>query len=155
MGTTLIMELNPKQNAELLLSKTALLQNPDFFGWPWSGMTTPKKTGNQAYPYRDPVPKTLIRAHDEHDKVVYQETVVTHMVLYERKSELRITIGKAALDHIPRGSIAVMKSANAGLIGEEGEEFEWDVFPPGSPKYDMYLNVCDQTIPGGRRMGWL
>lgn len=52
----LVIQIVPHHNGEVFLSKIAVDQNPDFFGYPFTGRTTPKKPGNPSYPQRDPEP---------------------------------------------------------------------------------------------------
>ena len=56
-----VIQIKPHHNGEIFLSITAVLQNPDFFGWPFTGKTIPKKTGNPSYPQRDPDPVVNVR----------------------------------------------------------------------------------------------
>ena len=42
----LVIQIVPHRNCEVFLSKIAVNQNPDFFGFPFTGRTTPKKAGN-------------------------------------------------------------------------------------------------------------
>lgn len=157
MGSILVIQVNPHQNSEVFLSKRALDQNPDFFGWPWAGTSTPKSGSNTGYPQRIPIPTTLIRAHDQNDVVVFEKSLQTLMVFYTKKAEVRVTIGQEALPHVPTYSVVVIRNTDAGLAGPE--DFEWDVYPPGSPNHAKFLTACDQTLPGGggtpRKMGWL
>ena len=50
------IQIKPHHNGEIFLSKTAALQDPGFFGWPFSGNTIPKKVGNPTYPQLKPDP---------------------------------------------------------------------------------------------------
>lgn len=52
----LAIQIKPHHNGEIFLSVTAALQNPKFFGWPFTGSTVPKKAGNPAYPQLSPDP---------------------------------------------------------------------------------------------------
>jgi len=52
----LVIQIVPHHNGEVFLSKIAVDQNPDFFGFPFTGQTTPKKPNNPSYPQRQPDP---------------------------------------------------------------------------------------------------
>ena len=59
-----VIQIKPQRNGEIRLSRAAIRQNRDFFGWPFTGRTTPKKPGNPSYPQRVPDPKVNIEVFD-------------------------------------------------------------------------------------------
>ncbi|GEM_PF-3556074 len=157
-GNTLLIEVVPHHNAEVFLSKRALDQNPGFFGWPWAGRTNPKDTKNPGYPKRDPNPRIKVRAFDKFDNLVYEDIIAPLVVLYERKSEVRVTVGKAVMQYIPAYALLVLRNVEAGL--EERLDYDMDVYLDGSPTHSKLTAICNQTLPSGgttrpRRMGWL
>ena len=153
----LAIQIIPHHNGEIFLSKTALDQSPSFFGFPFTGMTTPKYASNPSYPMREPDPSVVLTIYDDQASVIHQEEIPNlNMVLYERKSDIRITINPTLARSIPEYSILVMK------LTDPASEFDYelDVYYPGSPMYNAYYARCDQSMPKGgkkvpRKMGWL
>jgi HKD family nuclease len=151
-----VIQVAPHHNGEVFLSKLAVNQNPDFFGFPFTGATTPKKASNASYPQRLPDPVVNIAVYDSSGSLVYQvEGYNLNTVYYEPKSEIRITISPEILTHVPEYSILIISIANSGSY-----DYDLTFYAPGSDKYNEYLAVCDQTLPSGgkipsRRMGWL
>jgi hypothetical protein len=66
----LVIQIVPHGNGEVFLSKRAADQNPDFFGFPFTGRTTPKKPTNPAYPQREPDPVVNLMVYDSTGAVV-------------------------------------------------------------------------------------
>lgn len=151
-----VIQIAPHHNGEVFLSKTAINQNPDFFGFPFTGMTTPKIATNPSYPQRIPDPVVNITVYYGTGALAYQVAGYNlNTVFYEPKSEIRITISPEILTHVPEYSILVMTNSD-----EETYDYDMTIFAPGSDQYNEYLAVCDQQLPSGgkkkaRRMGWL
>ena len=154
----LVIQITPHHNGEIFLSKTAIDQNPDFFGWPFTGRTVPKRASNPSYPQRTPDPIVDLRVYDNSgNEILYHSAFNLNTVYYARKSEIRITVKPEVVRAVPQGppySIMVMRQASPPL------DYEIDIYLPGSPQYNAYLNVCNQQMPGGgkstpRRFGWL
>lgn len=157
LPAALVIQIVPHHNGEVFLSKLAVNQSPLFFGFPFTGLTIPKKSGNPPYPQRTPDPVTNWRVYDKHDRLIESlESYPLNTVFYERKGEIRITIPPEVAREIPPRSILLMTrpSQNAGL------DYECEVFPPNSPQYRALRAACAETMPGGgsvtpRRFGWL
>jgi hypothetical protein len=153
----LAIQIIPHHNGEIFLSKTAMNQSPNFFGFPFTGKTTPKIATNKSYPMREPDPSVLLTIYDATGVLSHQEEIPNlNTVFYEAKAEIRITINPTLAGTIPEYSILVMKLTNTVSV----YDYKMEVYLPGSPIYDTYLNRCDQTMPSGgkpvsRRMGWL
>jgi hypothetical protein len=151
-----VIQIAPHHNGEVFLSKMAINQNPDFFGFPFTGMTTPRIATNPSYPQRVPDPVVNITAYDGTGALAYQVAGYNlNTVFYAPKAEIRITISPEILAHVPEYSILVMTNSD-----EESYDYDMTIFAPGSDRYSEYLAVCDQTLPSGgrlpaRRMGWL
>lgn len=153
----LVIQIVPHHNGEVFLSKIAVDQNPDFFGFPFTGKTTPKKAGNPSYPQRDPDPIVDLKIYgDGAAPVVHLPRLALNTVYYETKSEIRITVPPEVVRATPALSILVMRQA------PDDSDFDYDmeVFPPANPQFQDYLAVCNQMMPSGgranpRRMGWL
>jgi HKD family nuclease len=153
----LIIQIVPHDNGEVFLSKRAADQNPDFFGFPFSGRTTPKKPTNPAYPQREPDPIVNLIVYDSAGAVIVRlPRLALNTVYYESKSEIRITVPPEVVRAVPHYSILVMRQSPQG----SNYDYDMEIFPPNNPQFDSYLLVCNQTLPSGgkaqpRRMGWL
>ena len=153
----LVIQIVPHHNGEVFLSKIAVDQNSDFFGYPFTGRTTPKKPSNPSYPQRDPDPIVDLKIYgDGATPVVHLPRLALNTVYYETKSEIRITVPPEVVRNTPALSILVMRQAP----DDSDFDYEMEVFPPTNPQFTDYLAVCNQTMPSGgsanpRRMGWL
>lgn len=154
-GETLVIQIVPHHNGEVFLSKRAVDQNPAFFGFPFTGRTTPKRAGNPSYPQRVPDPVVNITVYDRAGNPRLTRTGFNlNTVFYEAKSEIRVTFSPELRRATTDYSIMVMRQT------EEAHDYDIEIFNPGSDRYRDYLAVCNQTLPGGgkaqpRRMGWL
>lgn len=152
----LVIQIVPHHNGEVFLSKRAIDQNPEFFGFPFSGQTVPKKITNPSYPQRDPDPRVNIRIVDQQEHI--QEVLNNYplnTVYYDKKSEIRITMPPNIIRITPPYSIMVMAFSQ-----EEGIDYDILILVPGSQQYQNYLISCNQEMPSGgnatpRRFGWL
>jgi hypothetical protein len=151
----LVIQIVPHHNGEVFLSKQAVNQQPSFFGYPFTGKTVPKRAGNPSYPQRVPDPVVNITVYDRQgNNVLTKLNFNLNTVLYELKSEIRITFSPDLLRVIDNYSVMVMRQT------AEAHDYDIEIHNPGSQRYDEYLNVCNQTLPSGgaaqsRRMGWL
>ena len=153
----LVIQIVPHDNGEVFLSKIAVDQNPDFFGFPFTGKTVSKKPQNPSYPQREPDPIVDLKVYGKTlTPVVQFPHYALNTVFYETKSEIRITVPPDVVKNTPAYSILVMRQ------GAEGSEcdYEMEIFPPNNPQFNNYLAVCNQTMPSGgkpnpRKMGWL
>lgn len=155
LGQELVLQIVPHDNGEVFLSKLAINQNPGFFGFPFGGRTTPKKSSNASYPQRVPDPVVDISVFDSRGMPVMQKLGYgLNTVFYEPKSEIRITISPDVLDKVQPFSILHMRLSNSQ------SDYAMDIYNPGSPRYSSLLATCNQTLPSGgaaqaRKMGWL
>jgi len=153
----LVIQIVPHPNGEVFLSKIAVDQNPDFFGYPFTGRTKPKNPSNPSYPQRDPDPIVDLKIYGDDDTpVVHLSRLALNTVYYERNSEIRITVPPEIVRNTPAMSILLMRQAP----DDSDFDYEMEVFPPTNPQFQGYLAVCNQTMPSGgranpRRMGWL
>jgi len=153
----LAIQIIPHHNGEIFLSKIALNQSNAFFGYPFTGLTTPKIASNPSYPMRDPDPSVTLTLYDNTGASIHHEDIPNlNMVYYARKSDIRITINPTLAGRIPEYSILVMTLTPS----TSPLDYELHVYFPDSPIYNSYLEQCDQTLPSGgkpvaRRMGWL
>jgi hypothetical protein len=150
---SLAIQVRAHPNGEIFLSVTAALQNPSFFNWPFTGKTTPKKTGNPSYPQIIPDPVV--------DIVVYGAAQAPQMTLsgyslntvyYKKKSEIRVT-ASPLVGVLTDNSIMIIRRSEA-----VDRDYDIVIHLPESPNYKPWLDACDQTMPGGgkqpRRFGW-
>lgn len=156
-----VIQLAPHDNGEIFLSKQGINQNPAFFGYPFTGLTVPKKSSNPAYPQRIPDPIVNIRVFDATGALVHTEnSYPLNMVYYASKSEIRITITPSILSglHYVKGDfdypLLVMKVSSVPNC-----DYDLDFYKSGSADYNNFLTLCNQTLPSGgksvaRRMGW-
>jgi hypothetical protein len=155
----LVLQIVPHHNGEVFLSKKAVNQNPTFFGYPFTGKTVSKKSSNSSYPQRIPDPLVNITVYNSGGQPVpylSREFFQLNMVYYEAKSEIRITLNSEHVQEIPSHSILVMSQPEE----EARYDYELQIYCPGSDLFNMYLDVCNQTLPSGgaktpRKMGWL
>lgn len=152
-----VIQIVPHHNGEVFLSKIAINQNPSFFGFPFTGATTPKKPGNPSYPERSPDPIVNLTVHGPKGvPLVHLPRLALNTVFYEPKAEIRITVPPEVVKNAPDYSILVMRQAAV----EEDYDYDMDIFPPDNPQFASHLAVCNQTLPSGgkanpRKMGWL
>lgn len=149
----LAIQIKPHDNGEIFLSVTAAMQNPAFFGWPFTGQTTPKKKGNESYPQRTPDPIVNIDVYGKDlESVLALRLYALNTVYYAPKSEIRIT-ASPLVELVPEYSIMIIE-----LSATSGVDYEIAIHRPDSPQYGTWLVACNQTMPGGgrtaRRYGW-
>ena len=149
----LAIQIKPHHNGEIFLSVTATRQNPAFFGWPFTGRTTPKKAGNPSYPQRIPDPIVNIAVYGaEPAPTLVRYRYALNTVYYEKNSEIRITAAPL-VQEVPDYSIMILERSDT-----EGVDYEITIHRPDSPDHGTWLDRCDQRMPGGgqtpRRFGW-
>ena len=146
------IQIRPHHNGEIFLSVQAVQQNPEFFGWPFTGESTPRVSGAVPYPHRDPTPVVNIRVYGPTGSVIYEASNFQLTTVYYHRSEVRITSSGISAN-APEFSIMVME-----LSEEAGVDYEISVYHPQSPQYADWLGVCTRRMPGGganpRSYGW-
>lgn len=155
-----VIQIVPHHNGEILLSKVAINQNPTFFGFPFTGATTSKKSGNPSYPQRVPDPIVNIRVFDSKGNLIKTElNYALNTIYYTKKSEIRITITPSILSGLtaPANSYPLLVMRESTIIGCD---YDLDFYSAGSIDYNNYLAICNQSLPSGgksiaRRMGWI
>lgn len=154
----LVIEIIPHHNGEIFLSKKAADVFPGFFGMPFTGRTIPKVAGNPGYPMRVPDPKVEWRLYDKKGTLTHRSHFGLNTVLYEKKSEIRITVTPSLARAMPAYSVMVMWGGSSPL--PPGLDYVVDVFASRSPGHRKWEPVMNVTLPGGgkarsRRMGWI
>ncbi len=151
----LVIQIIPHHNGEIFLSKTAIDQDPAFFGWPFTGHTVPKKASNPTYPQRVPDPVVTIVVYDDKGKAAMRyDGWNLNTVYYATKSEIRITVPPEVCRAAPEYSVMVMRQA------EDVRDYDIEIYVPGGPRYNAHLALCNQTMPSGgktvaRKFGWI
>lgn len=148
------IQVKPHRNGEIFLSRTAVLQNPAFFGWPFTGRTTPKNPGNPAYPQLDPDPIVNIAVFGAApDAILTLNSFALNTVYYENRSEIRIT-ASPLVKLVPEYSVMIFELSDSPDI-----TYEITVHTPDSLEYSAWVAACNQTMPSGgkkpRKFGWL
>lgn len=151
---TLYIEVNPRNKTEIFLAKELLKQDPAFFGWPFLGLTTPKRPGNPGQPQPDPLPSARVTVYDASGTVA-GTTVDPSLKLWtysngaSANDDFRLTLVAGLHKKVPDGSILVMNRQPPS-----GHDYDIKVFPPGHANHATMLARCTQAMPGGRRFGW-
>lgn len=153
-----VLEIIPHHNGEIFLSKKAADSFPTFFGIPFTGRTVAKLASNPGYPMRVPDPKVEWRIYDKKDVLTHRSQFGLNTVLYEKKSEIRITVSPSLARAMPEYSVMVMWGGSSPM--PTGLDYVVDVFVPGSPARRKWESVMNVTLPSGgkarpRRMGWI
>ncbi|MGH3005644.1 MAG: hypothetical protein ACRDOS_07055 [Gaiellaceae bacterium] len=152
----LLIEVRPHDNGEVFLSKRALDDDPGFFGFPFSGWTTPKRATNRPYPMALPDPWVEIVVHDARARQVLKTQHSLNLVYYERKDDIRITIPPGPRAQIPSMSLLAMTRNPSAAF-----DYRLDFYPPtcrtrGVQK--LRAKLTNTLSSGGtgqsRRYGW-
>lgn len=123
--SALLIEVRPHHNGEVFLSKRAVDDDPGFFGYPFTGWTTPKRGSNPPYPMLSPDPAVEIVVHDAQGAPALRMAHALNVVYYSLKSEIRITIPPAPLALIPDFSLlALTRNPSSAL------DYRLDFYPP-------------------------
>lgn len=149
----LAIQIKPHHNGEIFLSKLAVNQNPAFFEFPFSGMTTPKNAGGTPYPQRLPDPIVNIQVYGAGGALLLKDDAYPlNVVFYEPKKEIRVTASKL-VPVVPEYSVLVMTPGETA-----GIDYEMVIYTPDSPDYAGWVAACNQQMPGGgkipRKFGW-
>lgn len=149
----LAIQIKPHHNGEVFLSKLAVNQNPGFFGFPFTGMTTPKKAGGTPYPQRLPDPVVNIQVYGAGRSLLLNRSAYgLNTVFYAPKSEIRVT-ASPLVGVVPDYSVLIMTPSRIA-----GVDYEMEIHTPQSPDYSAWVAACNQLMPGGgqtpRKFGW-
>ena len=149
----LAIQIKPHRNGEIFLSVRAIKQHPEFFGWPFTGRTTPKKAGNPSYPQRVPDPIANIAVYGASPvPTLTLNRYALNTVYYERNREIRVTAAPL-VPVVPDYSIMILERSDI-----DGVDYEITIHRPDSPDHGTWLAGCEQLMPSGgrlpRRFGW-
>jgi HKD family nuclease len=150
----LAIQIIPHHNGEIFLSKMATNQNPSFFGFPFTGQTTPKTNAGKPYPQRVPDPVVNIQVYGAGGALIFEDySYGLNTVYYEPKSEIRVTASKL-VPVVPDFSVLVMTASEIA-----GIDYELTIYRPDNPDYAQWEAMCNQVMPSGgapqaRKFGW-
>ena len=147
------IQIKPHHNGEIFLSVTAVFQNPQFFGWPFTGLTVPKRGTNTAYPQLTPDPHVKVIVYGSSlTPILELSDYALNTVYYERKSEIRIT-ASPLVGIVPDYSVMIIRESEASTL-----DYEITIHTPASPDYSAWVAACNQSMPSGgrtpRKFGW-
>jgi hypothetical protein len=146
--------VNPRNKTEIFLAKELLKQDPAFFGWPFLGLTTPKRAGNPGQPQPDPLPSAKVTVYHA-SGIVAGTTIDPSLKLWtysngkSANDDFRLTLVDGLHKKVPDGSVLVMTRQPPS-----GYDYDIKVYPPGHPDHAAALAACNQALPQGRRFGW-
>lgn len=153
---TFLIEVRPHHNGEVFLSKTAINEDPGFFGYPFTGWTTPKRAGNAPYPMAVPDPQVEIVVYNNAGNPALKVLHSLNVVFYSSKSEIRITIPPQAIARIPQMSLLSMTRNPA-----RGLDYRLEFYPPtsGTAAAQALRGKLTHELPSGgagvgRHYGW-
>ncbi|UDM62952.1 phospholipase D family protein [Pseudoalteromonas piscicida] len=140
------IQINPHHNGEVFLSKNAVNENPNFFGFPFSGWTTPKNgSKKKPYPQRDPDPIVNLVVYGTNNEELLKLTrYELNTVFYEAKKEIRITCSQL-VKIVPEYSLLIMSKP----MFESDIDYEMVIHTPKSPYYKENLKYCSTKMPTG------
>jgi HKD family nuclease len=146
---------NVGRKTEVYLSKTALNEDPQFFG-PFTGRTTPKRATSDAQPERQPRPVVDMRLVDANGNVVseYRDHALKiwqYAIGKSANQDVRITIPAELLRSLPAGCILEMRRNPV----RAGTEYRLDFLTPGSGQWSAARAAATRWLPGRKRqVGW-
>jgi HKD family nuclease len=149
-----LIEVVPHHNGEVFLSYRAVQENPDFFGYPFTGWTVPKQRRNQPYPQSDPDPVVEIIVYDAQGRRLKRKAAhPLNIVDYTQKREIRVTVPERMHDDIPEMSVLVMTKDPAPHL-----DYRLEFYPPSAAPKSVVAKLS-KTLPTGgkpvaRRYGW-
>jgi hypothetical protein len=154
---TLLIEVRPQDNAEVFLSKLAVNEDPGFFGFPFSGWTTPKRSkNNPPYGERTPDPHVELILYDRRGKAGVPVSHFLNMVFYELKSEIRITLPSSFAVRVPPMSLLAMTRNPSAQY-----DYRLEFFPPScttlaveSLRAKLTHRLPSGGAPEHRHYGW-
>lgn len=147
---------NVGQKTEVYLSKTALDEDPQFFGHPFTGRTAPKRATSAPQPERQPRPIVDIRLLDASGAVVseYRDHAMKiwqYAIGRSANQDVRITVPAELLRSLPAGCILELRRNPV----RAGTEYRLDFLTPGSAQWSAARAVATRWLPGRKRqMGW-
>jgi len=144
------IELTTATKTEIYLAKKPLLEDPSFFGFPFTGLTKPRRPGNPPQPQCDPWPICDVTLHDATGGVRSLNAHPIKLWQYLANQDVRLYIDATIQSHITSGSILCMTRAPRPAI-----DYQIDIFLPGNPAFAAARALCTLPIPrSSRHYGW-
>lgn len=152
--STLYMTINPGKKTEIYLSKGARNDDPAFFGWPFTGLTDPKRKNNPPQPQASPQPIVDIIVYSQQGMLETKGHLLKMWVYAMGKSandDFRITLPSELHKAVSDGCIMVMERNPPGT----SLDFRISFYHGKHPSYKSLERQCTQTIPNSsRKYGW-
>jgi HKD family nuclease len=146
-----------KKLTEVFLSKTARVEDPTFFGHPFTGTTTPRRATKFPQPERDPRPVVDLRLIDATGTVI-SEYEGHELKIWEyvngpsANDDLRMIIPQELLRSLPKGCILEMRRTPIPF----GLDYRLDFLTPGSTQWQTARSRATKALPRSpRSYGWL
>ncbi len=144
-----------KKKTEIYLSKTARIEDPEFFGHPFKGKTKPRR--GFAQPERDPRPAADLRLIDAAGTVI-SEYERHELKIWEyangpsANDDLRVIIPQELLRSLPQGCILEMRRTPI----PPDLDYRLDFLTPGSAQWQKAHSGATKALPNSpRSYGWL
>lgn len=151
----LLIVVNPRNKTEIFLAKVLLQEDPAFFGWPFLGLTVPKRSGNFGQPQPDPLPTAEVRVFRP-DGSLAGHIIDDSLKLWtysfgpSANDDFRLTLIGGLQRKVPDGSILVMVRQPSS-----GYDYDISIYPPGHAEYQSLYAECTEVLRGSsRRYGW-
>lgn len=153
--SSLYMLVSPGNKTEVYLTKGARRDDPAFFGWPFTGVTTPKRPSNPPQPQADPQPVVELSVYGTTGRLHHDAAHPLKMWVYavgpSANDDFRITLPADFLRALPDNSVMVMERDPVGTALDYRLEF----YPPTHTDYPGLVAKCTVAVPNStRRYGW-
>ncbi len=153
----LVIDIATAKKTEVFLAKSALADDPVFFGHPFQGLTSPRRSTSSPQPERQPRPVVdllLIGANGEQlsEYIEHEVKLWEYVKGTSANMDVRMIIPQALLRSLPSGCILEMRRSpvRASL------DYRLEFLTPGSAKWTAARAVATKALPGGKRSyGWL
>jgi HKD family nuclease len=155
--SALAIDISMAKKTEVFLAKSALDEDPAFFGHPFTGRTRPRRATSSPQPERSPRPVVDLLLIDAGGQQLhlYQQHEVKLWEYVKGKSanmDVRMIIPQELLRSLPPGCILVMRRRPVG----PGLDYRLEFLTPGSPAWSEARAVATKPLPGSkRRYGWI
>jgi HKD family nuclease len=149
------IDITTGAKTELYLSKTAIAEDPAFFGHPFTGLSSPKKPGNPRQPELSPRPLVDLRVISPAETVLLEgqdhELHIWEYVKGRANQDVRMTIPQDMRRALPRGCILEMRRQPV----RKGIAYQLDFLAPSSSRWKAARAIATSPVPNSkRRYGW-
>lgn len=147
------IELGKKGNGEFLLTRRILDEHPEFLGT-LNEDSTPKDTSIDSPSYPEGRRRLNIRVFDTLGTLIQQKSLDALFIHYERKGELRVTIGIEIENLFDQFAVMLMRRT-----GVNPRTYAVEIHPPDSAAAKALMVGADKLPSGGaaqaRHFVWL